>query len=167
MERRQSGTAARLGHEQGRAATDRNAGALRNRSGRRKLSDVQSSNSPGSLAASKRGTRSAGSATSLRERSIGRSKNSGGGDLLGEPGVFGPDQIEHQRRLLSVRQHLSAALDGAFGQPPLLRQRHELSEMAERTGLLGGWNARQFGAMAQPVETGEQWQWRNPRSRCR
>jgi len=45
--------------------------------------------------------------------------------------------------------------NGAFGQPPSLRQRHQLPEMADGAGLLRQRNAGQMGAVAQPVEAGQ------------
>src|ERR1700694_4545565 len=39
-----------------------------------------------------------------------------------KPGIFRPDQIEHQWRVLALRQHPAAALISALHGPPLLRE---------------------------------------------
>src|ERR1700682_6730459 len=49
-----------------------------------------------------------------------RSEECRGRHLLCKPGIFRPEQIEHQRRLLARHQHLVAALISALHGPPLL-----------------------------------------------
>src|SRR5207244_1881752 len=62
----------------------------------------------------------------------GRSEECRRRPLLRQPGIFRPDQREHQRRFLAFRQHLAAALAGAIHGPPLPRQAGDLPEVAER-----------------------------------
>src|SRR5260370_32193576 len=62
----------------------------------------------------------------------GRSEKCRGRDLLCEPGILRPDQIEHQRRFLAFRQHLAAALAGTLPGPPIPRHAGDLAEVAKR-----------------------------------
>src|SRR5258705_4712907 len=60
----------------------------------------------------------------------GRSEECRGRDLLCQPGILRPDQIEHQWRFLAFRQHLAAALVRALHGPPLPPPARDLPELA-------------------------------------
>src|SRR5258708_26657884 len=56
----------------------------------------------------------------------GRSEESRGRDLLCQPGILRPDQIEHQWRFLAIPQQQASALVGALHGPPLPGQAGDL-----------------------------------------
>src|SRR5260370_31061676 len=61
----------------------------------------------------------------------GRSEECRGRDLLCQPGILRPDQIEHQRRFVAFPPHLAAALARALPGPPLPRPAGGLPEVSE------------------------------------
>src|SRR5258706_9756359 len=99
---------------------------------RSKLAIVSASSSRAELSSSGRAANS-DLRTSPRPaiaRSMGDPKNAAAATSFASRVYSRPDQIEHQRRFLAFRQHLTAALAGAVHGPPLPRQAGDLPEVA-------------------------------------